>query len=166
MSLLDKETSWLSRGLAEACLKYINETKKGEGLRVCAHEFTYQPVLLALKRALERGVDVQIVYHDTKKEKHPNRAAMDEAGLTKAFKGKLFPRTRTAIPHNKFIVKLSGGKPAAVWTGSTNFTDTGLFGQTNVGHLVVSPATAKTYLEYWTELAEDPVHKEARLRMR
>jgi phosphatidylserine/phosphatidylglycerophosphate/cardiolipin synthase-like enzyme len=159
--LLDDETRWLSRGLAEACLRYINGAKRGEGLRVCAYEFTYLPVLRALKRAMERGVDVQIIYHDTKKEKDANRAAIAEAGLPETGREGapiLFKRTRTAIPHNKFIVKLEGATPVKVWTGSTNFTDTGFYGQTNVGHLVTDKDLAKTYLEYWTELKDDPVH--------
>lgn len=156
--LLDPETQWLSRGLAEACLKYINATKSGEGLRVCAYEFTYLPVLLALKRAHDRGVDVQIVYHDTKKNKDPNRAAIAAAKLPASI---VHPRTRTAIPHNKFIIKLAGGKPQKVWTGSTNFTDTGFYGQTNVGFVTAGPAAAKTYLDYWTELKDDPVHSQA-----
>ena len=165
--LLDPETQWLSRGLAEACLRYINSTKTGEGLRVCAYEFTYLPILRALKRALDRGVDVQIVYHDTKKPKDANRAAIGAAGLpqTVTHGSKktqvLFARTRTSIPHNKFIVKLVGGHPTQVWTGSTNFTDTGFFGQTNVGHLVTDAKTAGTYLKYWTELSDDPVHSAA-----
>src|SRR3954469_5997548 len=125
--LLDDETRWLSRGLAEACLKYINDTKSGEGLRVCAYEFTYLPILSALRRAHARGVDVQIVFHDTKKDKDPNRAAIAEAGLPASI---VHPRTRTAIPHNKFIVKLLNGAPQRVWSGSTNFTDSGFFGQT------------------------------------
>jgi hypothetical protein len=111
--LLDPETAWLSRGLAEACLKYINDTKRGEGLRVCAYEFTYLPVLRALKRAIDRGVDVQIVYHDTKKDDDPNRAAIAKARLPKSA---THVRTRTKIPHNKFIVKLAGGAPVQVWT--------------------------------------------------
>jgi phosphatidylserine/phosphatidylglycerophosphate/cardiolipin synthase-like enzyme len=156
--LLDKETQWLSRGLAEACLKYINETKEGEGLRVCAYEFTYLPVLLALKRAHDRGVDVEIIYHYTKKDKDQNAEAIAEAGLPEAI---VHPRTRTAIPHNKFIVKLSGGKPQKVWTGSTNFTNSGFYGQTNVAHVTADGATIKTYLDYWTELKGDPAHKEA-----
>jgi len=156
--LLDPETKWLSRGLAEACLKYINDAKPGEGLRVCAYEFTYDPILLALKRAHDRGVDVQIVFHETKKADDENRKAITKNKLPAAI---LHPRTRTAIPHNKFIVKLVGGKPQQVWTGSTNFTDSGFYGQTNVGHIVADAATVKTYLNYWTELKEDPVHSEA-----
>jgi PLD-like domain len=68
-------------------------------------------------------------------------------------------RTRTKIPHN--IVKLVGGAPVEVWTGSTNFTDTGFFGQTNVGHQGANTKLAKTYLDYWTDLVEDPVHSKA-----
>lgn len=165
--LLDPETKWLSRGLAEACLKYINGTKPNESLRVCAYEFTYQPILRALNRALQRGVDVQIVYHDSKKDKDPNVAAITTAGLPEfhTFQGKktqvLYKRTRTAIPHNKFIVKLVDGDPTYVWTGSTNFTDTGFFGQTNVGHLIKNDKIAKTYFDYWTELSADPPHSQA-----
>jgi phospholipase D-like protein len=164
--LLDDETRWLSRGLAEACLRLINGAKHGEGLHVCAYELTYLPILRALKRALDRGVDVAIVYHDTKKEKEndANRAAIAKAGLPEAgADGRqiLFKRTRTQIPHNKFIVKLEGGAPVKVWTGSTNFTDTGFFGQTNVGHLMTDRRMAETYLNYWTELKDDPVHGKA-----
>jgi phosphatidylserine/phosphatidylglycerophosphate/cardiolipin synthase-like enzyme len=162
--LLDPEVRWLSRGLTEACLAYINDAKPGEGLRVCAYEFTYQPMLLALNRALARGVDVRIVYHYTKKEKDPNLAAIQTAGLpeTATIDGAetqiLFQRTRTKIPHNKFIVKLVGSEPTQVWTGSTNFTDTGFLGQTNVGHLVTDHHTAQDYLDYWTLISGDVTH--------
>ena len=47
----------------------ISTARSRRGLRVCAYEFTYLPVLKALKRAHDRGVDVQIVYHDTKKRR-------------------------------------------------------------------------------------------------
>jgi len=160
--IVDPEVKWLSRGLAEACIDFINGAKKGEGLRVCAYEFTYLPVLAALKRALERGVDVRIIYHFTKKSTDPNIKAIAAAGLPKTANvdGKavpiLFQRTRTRIPHNKFIVKLAKGQPSEVWTGSTNFTDTGFFGQTNVGHLVLDPNTATTYFTFWKELSGDP----------
>src|SRR5436190_1097757 len=61
----DREVQWLSRGLLEACLGYINETRPGDALRVAAYEFTYPPILEALKGRLDVGVDVKIVYHDT-----------------------------------------------------------------------------------------------------
>ncbi len=164
-----RETAWLSRGLLEACLRYINETPAGDGLRVAAYEFTYRPILEALKNALERGVNVRIVYHDTTKEagseKGENEAAIASAALPSTFNNTqvLFPRTRTKIPHNKFIVRLQGGAtPVSVWTGSTNFTPSGFLGQTNVGHLVEDAATAKQYLSYWELLKTDPNLEDAR----
>jgi len=159
----DPEARWLSRGLADAAITFINEAKPGEALRVCAYEFTWPPVLNALKRALDRGVDVRIVYHFTKKPKDPNAKAIAAAKLP-ARRGNnqvLFQRTRTQIPHNKFIVKVQDGAARQVWTGSTNFTSTGFLGQTNVGHLVSDPSIASTYLRFWEELSSDPVHSDA-----
>ena len=65
-------------------------------------------------------------------------------------------RTNSAIAHNKFLILLQHGIPQAVWTGSTNITWGGLFGQSNVGHLVRDPALAARYLDYWTALADRP----------
>ena len=169
----NKITKWLSRGLLEACLDYINSTPKGDGLRVAAYEFTYAPVVEALKKAMERGVDVRIIYHDTttgtgkKKADGPNEAAINKAGLKAKIGNKkiLFPRTKTKIPHNKFIVRLKGGtKPIMVWTGSTNFTPSGFLGQTNVGHSITDDTTAKQYMDYWTVLKDDPDLEVARLK--
>ncbi|HKP11549.1 MAG TPA: phospholipase D-like domain-containing protein [Blastocatellia bacterium] len=165
----DPTTKWLSRGLLEACLKYINDTPKGDGLRVAAYEFTYKPVLDALKAALGRGVDVRIVYHDTSTEDGatpgPNEAAIAASELPKRFNRKqvLYPRTKTKIPHNKFIVRLTGGtEPTHVWTGSTNFTPSGFLGQSNVGHLIKDEETARQYLAYWEVVKKDPDLETAR----
>jgi phosphatidylserine/phosphatidylglycerophosphate/cardiolipin synthase-like enzyme len=156
-------TVWLSRGLLEACLGFIDGTPAGQGLRVCAYEFTYAPVLAALAAALARGVDVRIVCHKTA----ANAKAIQAAALPAKKGGRkiLFDRTKPKIPHNKFIVRLDGhGAPVSVWTGSTNFTPSGFLGQTNVGHLVTDATTAKTYLELWTSLARDPDADSARAR--
>jgi phosphatidylserine/phosphatidylglycerophosphate/cardiolipin synthase-like enzyme len=157
----NKEVAWLSRGLLEACLDYIDKTPAGDALRVCAYEFTYQRVLLALKNALDRGVDIKIVYHASS----DNKKSIASAKLPdKSKNGQvLFERTRPKTPHNKFIIRLSGGtKPVSVWTGSTNFTPSGFLGQTNVGHLVTDAAVASTYLKLWTELSQNPAAGEAR----
>jgi phosphatidylserine/phosphatidylglycerophosphate/cardiolipin synthase-like enzyme len=165
--IADKEAKWLSRGLAEACIRFINGVNPGEALRICAYEFTYPPILDALKRALGRGVDVRIVYHFTKKPGDLNAKAIAVAKLPKNadVNGKktqiLFQRTRTQIPHNKFMVKIVGGKAREVWTGSTNFTSSGFLGQTNVAHLVIDPATADTYWQFWKVLSGDPTHSVA-----
>ena len=75
----------------------------------------------------------------------------------RAFEEMLIPRQNTGdIQHNKFIVLLDGGRPIEVWTGSTNLTDGGIFGQSNVGHVIRDPEIASQYLEYWLQLATDP----------
>jgi phosphatidylserine/phosphatidylglycerophosphate/cardiolipin synthase-like enzyme len=161
------ETKWLSRGLLEACLRFIDGVPDGEALRVVAYEFTYKPVLDALRRALDRGVDVRIVYQDTSgKGEQPNETAIVRSRIPAKVGRRvvLFPRDPygTGLPHNKFIVHLRDNKPIRVWTGSTNFTPSGFLGQTNVGHIVNDPAVAGTYLEYWKLLATDPDREAAR----
>jgi phosphatidylserine/phosphatidylglycerophosphate/cardiolipin synthase-like enzyme len=163
----DEHTKWLSRGLLEACLKFINETKKKQKLRVAAYEFTYKPILAALRAAIKRGVNVKIVYEAGKKSGKPDALETDAAKANKNAvkphkfpKGTLIKRTRRRkIPHNKFIVRLTpGGKPLAVWTGSTNFTESGFLGQSNVGHRVDDANVAKQYLDYWELLSTNPAH--------
>ena len=169
------QTKWLSRGLLEALHDFIADAKEGDALRVAAYEFHYTPVLQFLKDAQAvRKVDVKIAYEAgqgpvyTKKngvsvktiEDTEATAANKDALALPGFAfeaGTLIPRTkRTAIPHNKFIVKLRGGKPVQVWTGSTNFSMSGFLGQSNVGHLVRDEGVAKQFLDYWTFLASDP----------
>lgn len=58
------------------------------------------------------------------------------------------------LGHNKFIVIVEQEGPAAVWTGSTNLTPTGLFTQVNNAILVKSPELAEQYMTQWTRLAE------------
>src|SRR5262249_50233384 len=132
----NEEVAWLSRGLVEACIAFIRSAKPRDGLRVVAYEFTYLRIISELKAALDRGVDVKIIYHDTSANKGAAKAAGFD--VTKAGRdGVQFLRTRPQTPHNKIIIRLPhGGAPDAVWTGSTNFTPSGFLGQTNVGHLV------------------------------
>lgn len=46
--------------------------------------------------------------------------------------------------------------PIEVWTGSTNLTGGGLFGQSNVGHIIRNKEISKLYLEYWKKISADP----------
>jgi phosphatidylserine/phosphatidylglycerophosphate/cardiolipin synthase-like enzyme len=59
------------------------------------------------------------------------------------------------IGHNKFAVLVVGGEPKAVWTGSTNWTSTGLCAQTNNTIVLESRAVAAAYLDYWNRLHAD-----------
>ncbi|KAL9191413.1 hypothetical protein ACHAXT_001119 [Thalassiosira profunda] len=61
----------------------------------------------------------------------------------------------SGLMHNKFIVLVENGKPVQVWTGSVNPTDGGIYGQSNVGHIVRDEDVASQYAEYWQRLAKD-----------
>lgn len=158
----DKHTRWLSRGLVEACLNYIESTKKTERLRACVYEFTYKPVLDAFAKLIARGVDVQLVVHDD--TKGANRKAVRASGIPLIKNGMriIYWRTKTKIPHNKFIIKVHGAKPQQVWTGSTNITASGFLGQSNVGHIIVDPDVAAAYYEYWNIVKDNPTAKPAK----
>lgn len=60
-----------------------------------------------------------------------------------------------ALAHNKFAVFTDAkGKPKTAWSGSTNWTPTGLCTQLNNGLLVLDPDVAGVYLEQWKRLRE------------
>lgn len=60
------------------------------------------------------------------------------------------------IGHNKFAVLVgAGGAPKAVLTGSTNWTATGLCGQSNNAVIIESPDLAREFDDYWKRLLAD-----------
>ena len=63
-----------------------------------------------------------------------------------------------ALGHNKFLVfagkKGSKVSPKLVWTGSTNWTSTGLCTQINNGLVVDAPSVAESYYAQWESLRD------------
>jgi phosphatidylserine/phosphatidylglycerophosphate/cardiolipin synthase-like enzyme len=148
------EMKWLSRGLFEALVRFIGLAGDGMALRAALYEFHYQPVANAFTKAIEAGADVKIVYDAESTYKVENEATISTARLDEY--GAVIPRTVSeGIRHNKFIVLLQGDKPVAVWTGSTNISDGGIFGHSNVGHIVWDEGVAAKYLDYWQRLADN-----------
>jgi phosphatidylserine/phosphatidylglycerophosphate/cardiolipin synthase-like enzyme len=148
--------NWLSRGLYESIVDFIAQAiDRHFELRVCAYEFHYLPVLELLKSAQARGVNVKIIYDRRKDDPgERNDLAIAIAGIeTLCIKRTANP---SAIAHNKFILLLKEGKPQSVLTGSTNFSEGGIFGHSNVVHVVEEQPIAQAYLEYWDLLSADP----------
>ena len=58
------------------------------------------------------------------------------------------------LGHNKFVVVSTAGVPRAVWTGSTNWSTTGLCTQVNNGLLIDNKAVAKLYRQQWEALKD------------
>lgn len=60
-----------------------------------------------------------------------------------------------ALAHNKFLVVTDKSrKPLSVWTGSTNWTPTGLCTQINNGLFVKNRAVAAEYMAQWEQLRD------------
>jgi len=155
---------WLSRGLEEAMINFIKQAKgKKWKLYASVYEFQYEPVLKAFRDALDRGVDVRIIYDKKDTKKGPgkkNYEAIQKAGLAGVAKSR--EANKSYISHNKFILLIEDDVPLEVWTGSTNITVGGIFGQSNVGHIVRDKSIAKSYLDYWQKLYNDPEAKDLR----
>ena len=155
---------WLSRGLFRAMLDFIHKANGPDwGLRVAAYELQQGAVLKALREAADSEADVKIIFDARVKANGPadaNWAAIRQAEIEDL----VTPRTRSrsAISHNKFMVLLHNGEPVEVWTGSTNFTDGGIFGHSNCGHIVRNKDVAVAYLKYWQELQKDPEMRDIR----
>jgi phosphatidylserine/phosphatidylglycerophosphate/cardiolipin synthase-like enzyme len=148
-----EEMRWLSRGLFEALVDFIGRAKDGMALRAALYEFHYAPVANAFVKAIEGGADVKIVYDAQSTYKVSNEETIGNAGLAEL--EAVIPRTVSeGIRHNKFIVLVDDLGPAAVWTGSTNISDGGIFGHSNVGHVVWDRDVARKYLDYWDLLAQ------------
>ncbi|MEO5570460.1 MAG: phospholipase D-like domain-containing protein [Bacteroidia bacterium] len=149
------EMVWLSRGLFEGLLKFIALAKNEKySLRAAVYEFHYLPVATAFAAAAEAGADVKIVYDAESSYKTDNLKTIQAAGLDMI--DAVIPRTVSeGIRHNKFIVLLKDSKPVAVWTGSTNISAGGLFGHSNVGHIIWDGDIAQAYLEYWERLSKN-----------
>lgn len=146
---------WLSRGLEEALMRFIGSARSSHyALRAAVYEFNHDPILNAFKKAAELGADIKIIY-DARREQP--QTSTKEALARTGIQSLCIPRqTGAAISHNKFIVLLRDGHPVAVWTGSTNLTKSGLYGQSNVGHIVRDSVVAKSFFDYWLQLEQDP----------
>ncbi len=153
---------WLSRGLLEAFCAFVGRANgKSYGLKGAIYEFQWHAALEAIKVAAKTGAKVKIIYDAIPGSSGPktkNKRAIDDLGMNNICK----PRTTGKIMHNKFLVLMKNEKPVAVWLGSTNLTENGIFGHLNCGHIIEDAAVAGDYLDYWNEIAGDPDAKSER----
>jgi len=170
----DKRWAWLSRGAMEAIEGFVARAIDGSwGLRVAAYEFRLRPFADALRKAHKRGADVHILYDacdnptDENGEVFPRdqNRAMAKAAKVKSLCSERVTRDDVKSPpisHHKFIVLLKNGKPEAVLTGSTNYSLGGVFGQSNVVHVVEDSDVARAYFECWKLIAPNPDYQSLR----
>ena len=154
---------WLSRGLLEAFVAFIGEAKKGWSIHGAIYEFQWPAAIQALVDAKRRGVDVHVIFDDIEAYDAKGKATgpweKNRAAIAKMkAKGICTSRANGKLMHNKFFILSRPGakpKPEAVWTGSTNLTENGIFGHSNLGHIVRDKTIAAGYMDYWSRLQQD-----------
>jgi phosphatidylserine/phosphatidylglycerophosphate/cardiolipin synthase-like enzyme len=172
---------WLSRGLKEAILTFIGKAKKGDKIFASFYEFRHDEILSAFREAAERDVELNIVYDAKENEsedpkthemiasfpKVENEAAIKRAKLDQFENVSMFPRdkNKSYLSHNKFMILESGGELKEVWTGSTNISKGGIFGQANVGHHIDDKSVATHYKMYWDLLKSQPATSEFKAKI-
>jgi hypothetical protein len=163
----DHEIRWfLSGQLRERMLELLKEANE-DGGEVYAALFEYNDEEL-LGAVCALGKRAHLVLSNgsiTKKDGETSAEARkrdeNEEARKALVKAKVDVQTHDrfispgALGHNKFLVTTTkSGSPTAVWTGSTNWSSTGLCTQLNNGLLVKDPAIAKLYLDQWGRLSD------------
>jgi hypothetical protein len=150
---------WLSRGLHEAMLDFVlRDAGPGRVLRGAVYEFTEPSILQALGQAAAAGTDVKVIYHASGVQGQDNEKAIAANHVDPAL---LVPRHNAVIAHNKFLLRGHQDADGTItweetWTGSTNLSEGGIFGHSNVAHVVRDAATTSAYADYWAALEPDP----------
>jgi phosphatidylserine/phosphatidylglycerophosphate/cardiolipin synthase-like enzyme len=157
---------WLARGLNHAFTDFIERASGAEwGLRGAFYEFTWMRAATAFGDAAANGADVRLVLHGRDKDAGADnddttaedaRATVTAAGIDALVTWRT-AANKSALQHNKFVVLTRNGVAKAVWTGSTNLTQGGVYGHSNVGHIITDAAVAGAFLAYWQQMADNSV---------
>jgi phospholipase D-like protein len=149
---------WLSRGAEEAITDFI---KQGENdscaIDIAIYEYEWPALAQAVAKAAAAGAHIRLLFHGKpdSKELKENKATLRKFPVNGP-NVELIARTPSKLMHNKFIVfsKIERGerKPKAVLSGSTNWTENGLFRQANVVHVCRVADVAARYDQLFNEL--------------
>jgi phosphatidylserine/phosphatidylglycerophosphate/cardiolipin synthase-like enzyme len=111
-----------------------------------------------IDRLLALGQRAHVVLANGTHEKPKGLPMKDENAAARArLVGKVDLHDRmvhSGLAHNKFLVVVDAGVPKLVWTGSTNWTASGLCGQANNGLVIQDRAVAQAYLDQWSRLRD------------
>lgn len=137
---------------------FLTDPKYKDGdLRLALYELSDKQLQQLL---LDNKDRIEIILSNTGKERggtawdrtnEDSRRALHRAGVR--IHDRMFNNNH--IGHNKFAVWRKDGKPMAVMTGSTNWTPTGLCGQSNNALIIASEDAAHAYDTYWQRLLDD-----------
>ena len=147
----NKIRNGLSGELRDALLTILADAKAtGDDIYVALFELAdpeLEDALIAL------GQHAHVVLANGTHEKPKGLPMKDENEKARAKlhnKVDLYDRMiKSGLSHNKFMVIVHAGKPRAVWTGSTNWTPSGLCTQANNALVIEDEKLAGAYLTQW-----------------
>ncbi|HYX04989.1 MAG TPA: phospholipase D-like domain-containing protein, partial [Reyranella sp.] len=149
----NKIRKFLAGELRDKLLDLLKETSDGGGHVFAALFELDDPELIPHLQAFGKRAHIVLGNGSVKhKGDDENHVARDDLKVCEVHNRMTAPR---ALAHNKFLVICdSHMTPQAVWTGSTNWTKSGLCTQSNNAVLVRNPALAQDYLQQWHTLAD------------
>jgi phosphatidylserine/phosphatidylglycerophosphate/cardiolipin synthase-like enzyme len=130
---------------------------KDGNVRLALYELKDQELVDLLIANKDR---IEIILSNTSKEEggtewdvtnEPARTKLHDAGVI--VHDRMFNNNH--IGHNKFAIWRPADQPKAVMTGSTNWTSTGLCGQSNNALMLTADDIAQSYDQYWARLLND-----------
>src|SRR5205085_578166 len=146
----------LSGQMLDTVTEFFGQAKKGGAFFAALYELTDKELIGHLTEY--PGTEL-ILSNANGKTPDETNAPVRKALHQKMKKGEINIYDRmlgSHIGHNKFVIYTDkSGKPKSVLTGSTNWTATGLCGQTNNMVVIDNEKIATQYLKYWKELKKD-----------
>ncbi|MFK0165015.1 phospholipase D-like domain-containing protein [Rhizobium sp. NPDC090279] len=145
---------FLAGPIRDKLVSLLNDTQTNGGHIYAALFELDDPELIPLLQGFKKRAHVVLGNGSVKKKgEDENEDARSDLSACDVKDRMSAPR---ALAHNKFLVICDADKsPQAVWTGSTNWTMTGLCTQANNALLIDNPAVAEFYLDQWKTLAAD-----------
>jgi phosphatidylserine/phosphatidylglycerophosphate/cardiolipin synthase-like enzyme len=145
--------NFLGGPIREKLTSLLDDTNQKNGHIFAALFELDDPELIPLLQAFGKRAHVVLANGSVKhKGDDENADARNDIRMCDVHDRMTAPR---ALAHNKFLVICDSHQtPQAVWTGSTNWTKTGLCTQANNAVLIENPALAHDYLDQWKTLVE------------
>lgn len=154
-----KIRAYLTGDVLDTLVLFLRDDRYKEGkLRLALYELGDDELVTAL---IENKDRIEVILSNSSKDRGGTkwdagnqnaRKTLKQAGVT--VHDRMFNNSH--IGHNKFAVWLDQtGQPRAVVTGSTNWTSTGICGQSNNALIVTSDDAASAYSDYWQRLVDD-----------
>ena len=161
--LSDAEMAWLSNGLKEEIVNFIQLAKDSSiALDIAIYQYELPDIYGAIDAAYKAGVQVRLIYHAKPGDVQTTKNEQSAAALPDSVK---YGRVTNAIFHHKFVIlsKIEGATrtPQAVLCGSTNFTLNGVYAQANNVQITSDLSVMSKYAAQFEFLFNQPAHDPA-----